>query len=219
MDGAKVVKEEGPKELRLIIKGDVSGTVEAVVGALHGIGNKLAKVKIVQSSVGDVTDSDVTLAKAIGGMIVGFSVKAPPKVLTSANSLSVPVYTESVIYRLMEEIKTRVAALLPVTIEKHVVGEATVQRVFEIQLKGKEVMYIAGCRVGNGSMQKDKKVRIIRGDKEVYDGPLCTLRQVKKEITEARKGTECGIGLDMFKDIKEGDLIQCYQIIEKPGVL
>ncbi|KDQ16200.1 hypothetical protein BOTBODRAFT_64856 [Botryobasidium botryosum FD-172 SS1] len=212
-------KEEGPKELRLIIKGDVSGTVEAVVGVLQGIGNKIAQVKIVHSSVGDVTDSDVALAKAVNGMVVGFSVKAPPKILSTANSLSVPVYTESVIYRLMEEIRTRVAALLPVTIEKHVVGEANVQQVFEIKLKGKDTIHIAGCRVGNGLLQKDKKVRVIRGNQEVYDGPLVTLKQVKKDITEARKGTECGIGLDSFKDIKEGDLIQCYQVIQKPGVL
>jgi translation initiation factor IF-2 len=140
----------------------------------------------------------------------------------------------------MDEVKKRVVALLPVTYEQRVLGEATVQEIFTIALKGKATMNIAGCRITNGVIAKHAKVRVVRDSAEVYDGmsffdlPLIsygftdcfggvgaidTLKQQKKDMTEMRKGNECGMSFSNFEDIKAGDHIQTYETIEKPGVL
>ncbi|KAG8770457.1 hypothetical protein FRC12_004242 [Ceratobasidium sp. 428] len=220
IDGAQV-ESSGPevKELKLVIKGDVSGSIEAVAGALCGIGNKVAKVKIVSQSVGEVSESDVALAKAVDGMIVGFNVNAPSKVRQVADQQGVPLHIEGVIYKLMDEIKNRVIALLPVTYEQRVLGEATVQEIFTISLKGRATTNIAGCRIVNGVIAKNAKVRVMREGVEVYDGAIDSLKQHKKEMTEMRKGNECGMSFTKFEDLKAGDHIQTYETIEKPGVL
>ncbi|CAE6409636.1 unnamed protein product [Rhizoctonia solani] len=207
------------KELKLVIKGDVSGSVEAVAGALCGIGNKIARVKIVSQTVGDVSESDIARAKAIEGTVVAFNVSAPSKIQQLASQQGVPLLNENIIYKLMDEIKKRVIALLPVTYEQRVLGEATVQEIFTIALKGKATMNIAGCRITNGVIAKHAKVRVVRDGAEVYDGAIDTLKQQKKEMTEMRKGNECGMSFANFEDLKAGDHIQAYETIEKPGVL
>ncbi|KAF8699238.1 Initiation factor 2, partial [Rhizoctonia solani] len=207
------------KELKLVIKGDVSGSVEAVAGALCGIGNKIARVKIVSQTVGDVSESDIARAKAIEGTVVAFNVSAPSKIQQLASQQGVPLLNENIIYKLMDEIKKRVVALLPVTYEQRVLGEATVQEIFTIALKGKATMNIAGCRITNGVIAKHAKVRVVRDGAEVYDGAIDTLKQQKKDMTEMRKGNECGMSFANFEDLKAGDHIQTYETIEKPGVL
>ncbi|KAB5596100.1 Translation initiation factor IF-2 [Ceratobasidium theobromae] len=224
------------KELKLIIKGDVSGSIEAVAGALCGIGNKIARVKIVSQSVGDVSESDITRAKAIDGksyfisfcdscanlatgMVVGFNVNAPSKIQQLAAIQGVPLLTENIIYKLMDEIKQRVIGLLPVTYEHRVLGEATVQEIFSIALKGRNTMNIAGCRVVNGVITKHAKVRVMREGVEVYNGSIDTFKQLKKDVTEMHKGGECGMSFTKFQDLKAGDRIQTYEVIEKAGVL
>ncbi|CUA68498.1 Translation initiation factor IF-2 [Magnetospirillum magneticum AMB-1] [Rhizoctonia solani] len=217
----EVVQSNEPevKELKLVIKGDVSGSVEAVAGALCGIGNKIARVKIVSQTVGDVSESDIARAKAVDGMVVGFNVSAPAKIQQIASQQGVPLLSENIIYKLMDEIKKRVVALLPVTYEQRVLGEATVQEIFTIALKGKATMNIAGCRVTNGVIGKHAKVRVVRDGTDVYDGTIDTLKQQKKDMTEMRKGNECGMSFAGFEDLKPGDHIQTYETIEKPGVL
>ncbi|KAG8715534.1 hypothetical protein FRC11_003285 [Ceratobasidium sp. 423] len=211
--------EPDVKELKLVIKGDVSGSIEAVAGALCGIGNKIARVKIVSQTVGDVSESDIARAKAIDGTVVGFNVSIPSKIQQLASQQGVPLLSENIIYKLMDEIKKRVIALLPVTYEQRVLGEATVQEIFAIALKGKATMNIAGCRVTNGVIGKNAKVRVVRDGAEVYDGTIDTLKQQKKDMTEMRKGNECGMSFAKFEDLKPGDHIQTYETIEKPGVL
>ncbi|CAE6426386.1 unnamed protein product [Rhizoctonia solani] len=217
----EVTKSSEPevKELKLVIKGDVSGSVEAVAGALCGIGNKVARVKIVSQTVGDVSESDIARAKAVDGMVVGFNVSASAKIQQIASQQGVPLLSENIIYKLMDEIKKRVVALLPVTYEQRVLGEATVQEIFTIALKGKATMNIAGCRVTNGVIGKHAKVRVLRDGAEVYDGTIDTLKQQKKDTTEMRKGNECGMSFAGFEDLKPGDHIQTYETVEKPGVL
>ncbi|CAE6475799.1 unnamed protein product [Rhizoctonia solani] len=211
--------EPDVKELKLVIKGDVSGSIEAVAGALCGIGNKIARVKIVSQTVGDVSESDIARAKAIDGTVVAFNVSAPSKIQQLASQQGVPLLSENIIYKLMDEIKKRVIALLPVTYEQRVLGEATVQEIFAIALKGKATMNIAGCRITNGVIGKNAKVRVVRDGAEVYDGTIDTLKQQKKDMTEMRKGNECGMSFAKFEDLKPGDHIQTYETIEKPGVL
>ncbi|KAL6305379.1 initiation factor 2 [Sparassis latifolia] len=223
---------DGPKELKLVIKGDVSGSVEAVAGALEGIGNKVARVKIVATGVGDVTESDVLRAKAVNGAVVAFSVNTPRSVQAEANSQQVPVFSSAIIYRLMDTVKERVIALLPPIIERRVTGEATVQQIFDIQMKGRQTKKVAGCRITNGLVEKNKLARVVRNGDTVHEGkfinPLAlatptrrleTMKQHKKDITEATKGTECGLAFEGWDDLREGDMIQMYQEIEKPGTL
>ncbi|THH29643.1 hypothetical protein EUX98_g4544 [Antrodiella citrinella] len=221
--GTAGVKEEEEKdvlkELRVVVKGDVSGSVEAVAGAIQGIGNHLAHVKIVATGVGEVTESDVMRAKAAEGMIVAFSVKAPNAIESMAVGQGVSILSSSIIYHLMDEVKERVIKLLPGTFERRVRGEATVLEIFDIHLKAQKIMKVAGCRVSNGVIEKSKHARVVRNGERVFEGRLDTFRHLKKDITEAGKGMECGMSLENFSDLQVGDMIQMYDEVEIPGRL
>ncbi|WVF66881.1 translation initiation factor IF-2 [Kwoniella sp. CBS 6097] len=222
---AAKAKEDERKMLRLVIKADVSGTVEAVVGSLEHIGNKEAGVKIIHTGVGDVTESDVALAQASDATVIGFNVSAARSIQTSARSSNVPLQLESVIYRLIDSVRTNVAALLPPKIEYSVKGEASVIQLFEINMKRKQMKTIAGCRVNNGIIDRNQGVRVLRGKDEqgerkvVYEGTIETLKHLKKEVQDVRKGMECGIALEGFTDIREGDEIVNFTKIEVPREL
>ncbi|ODO09433.1 translation initiation factor IF-2 [Cryptococcus amylolentus CBS 6273] len=204
------------KTLRLIIKADVSGTVEAVVGSLEHIGNKEAGVRIIQTGVGEVNENDIALAETSDATIIGFNVSAPRAIQTLAKNTNVPLQLESVIYRLIEKVRHDVAALLPPTIEYSVKGEASVLQLFQINVKRKEFMTIAGCRVNNGVLDKSQGVRVLRGPdrKVVFEGSMGTLKHLKKDVQDVRKGMECGIALEGFTDIKEGDEIVTFVKVE-----
>ncbi|KAM6500642.1 translation initiation factor IF-2 [Amanita muscaria] len=210
---------EEPKELKLIIKADVSGSVEAVVGAIQGIGNDKAAAKVVFSGVGDISEADVMMAKALGGTIMGFSVTAPRAVETLAARSNVPVCTSAVIYRLMDDVRQRVINLLPVSVETAVTGEANVLQIFEIRVKAKETKKVAGCRVINGVVEKALHARVVRNGTVIHEGRFDTIRHLKMDVTEVRKGSECGLSFSDFYDLHQGDLIQTFKRIETPGIL
>ncbi|WVO20572.1 translation initiation factor IF-2 [Cryptococcus decagattii] len=209
------------KTLNLLVKADVSGTVEAVVGSLEHIGNKEAGVKIIHTGVGEISESDVSLAEASGATIVGFNVTAPRAIQTIAKNANVPLQLESVIYRLIDKVRQDVASLLPPTIEYSVKGEATVLQLFSINLKRKQTVTIAGCRVNNGIIDRTEGVRVLRGPerKVVYEGSIETLKHLKKDVHEVRKGMECGIALEGFVDIREADEIVTFVKVEVPREL
>lgn len=216
---AHAPQPSGPKELRLVIKGDVSGSVEAVSNALEIIGNDVARTKIVATGVGDVTESDVLRAKAaegrvqyvlsracacvlacvrVGhiytrshthtctrthsyihslaelrpptGIVIAFSVKVPRPVEAEAHAQNVPILSSSVIYKLMDDVTTRVIGLLPPIVEKRVTGEATVLQLFDIHLKGKKTTQVGGCRVTDGVVEKNKLARVVRNGEIVFEG-------------------------------------------------
>ena len=178
----------GPLELKLIIKADVSGSAEAVRDALHGIGNASASAHVISTGVGEITESDLMMAKAANGKniftaftiqhlihiclatIIGFSVTASRSIKNNATQNGIPVYTSDIIYRLVDDVRERVTALLPVVLETKVTGEATILQLFDINLKQKQTMKIAGCRVTNGVVEKQKFIRILRNGNIVYDG-------------------------------------------------
>lgn len=214
-----IIDTSGPKELRLLIKADVSGSAEAIEGALQGIGNKIATSKITQTGVGDVTETDVMMAKTANATIVAFSVAVPRSIQNLAAQNGVPILESKIIYKLMDDVRDRVRALLPPIVETKVTGEANVSQIFEIQMKDKTVKKVAGCRVSNGLLEKSKHARVIRNGKPIFEGMLDTMRHLKKDVTEARKGTECGISLAGFDDLREGDMIQMFERVEKPGLL
>ncbi|KAI0093562.1 hypothetical protein BDY19DRAFT_989129 [Irpex rosettiformis] len=211
--------EEAKKELRLLIKGDVSGTVEAVAGSLQGIGNHLTGVKIISTGVGPVTESDVHRAKASDAMIVAFSVNTPRSVRNEAKAKEVEIIESDIIYRLMDDIKDRVLKLLPALIETRVTGEATVTQIFEIKLKAKQTKKIAGCSVTNGAINKTRKARVIRGGETIHSGTIETLRHLKADMTEVSKGLECGIAFERWDELQPGDMIQVFQEIEAKRTL
>lgn len=212
-------QEDQKKELRLVIKGDVSGTVEAVSGAVQGIGNHLAGVKVIATGVGEVSESDVMRAKAVDGLVVAFSVNTPRPVRAIAASQGVTILESRIIYALMDEVKKNVIDLLPTTTEHRVTGEATVLQLFDIHLKAKQTMKVAGCRVTNGTVEKNKKARVVRDGETVFEGNLETLKHLKRDITEANKGLECGMAFEGWDDLREGDIIKTYQEVVKPGTL
>lgn len=177
-------EEEGPKELRLVIKGDVSGSVEALIGALQDIGNKDATVKIVSSGVGNVSESDVMMAKAAEGMIVAFSVDIPRSVEGIAASNNIPLHSSTIIYRVIEEVRNRVVALLPPVIEHKVTGEANVLQLFDITVKSRVTKKVAGCRVVNGVVEKARMGRVVRDGVTIHEGKLNILFTVELAINE-----------------------------------
>ncbi|KAG2206854.1 hypothetical protein INT47_007611 [Mucor saturninus] len=201
-------------ELRAVVKGDVSGTVEAVVDCLAGLQNKQIRVKVVHSSVGNISEGDVQLASACEGQVIGFNVKADKRIMAEASKIGVQVKSYSIIYKLLEEVKDTLSDMLPPIVTTQVVGEAALLQVFDINTKGRETRPVAGCRVTNGSISKNGRVRIVRNKETIWEGEISDLRQVKKEITEAKKGLECGMSFEGFTDFKAGDIIQSVQTIE-----
>jgi len=176
-------------------------------------------------------------------MIIGFSVKASNKILNHAATMGVIIHTDTVIYRLMDEVRNRVQALLPSVIEHRVLGEAVVQQLFKISGKKGATIHVAGCRVTNGMIERHKKVRVMRDGEEVYNGVLrcgphdfrgsCflkfylsvhlgsldALKHIKKDVLEMRKGSECGVSFENFTDVMEGDKVQTFEVVETPGKL
>lgn len=183
------VKESGPKELRLIIKGDVSGSIEALSAAVESIGNKDAITKVIATGVGEVTESDVMHAKAAEGeysrlfwpssidlacftlgMVIAFSVNVSRMADQAALQNEVPIYSSNIIYSALDEVKERIIKLLPPIIERRVCGEANVLQIFDISGKGKSIIQVAGCRVSNGLVEKDKRVRVLRNGEIIHEG-------------------------------------------------
>jgi len=152
-------------------------------------------------------------------MVVAFSVPVTRIADQTAGQNEVQVFSGDVIYRVLDEVKKRVVELLPTTSETRITGEATVVQMFDIQGKGRSVIKVAGCRVGNGMMQKERKAKVLRKGEVIHDGELQTLRILKKDVQEMKKGLECGLSFAKFDDLRDGDFIQMYEIIEKPGQL
>ncbi|KAL1921616.1 uncharacterized protein VTP21DRAFT_11332 [Calcarisporiella thermophila] len=209
-------QETEVKELRAIVKGDVSGTVEAVVDSLAGLQNKEVRVKVVSSGVGDITEGDVQLATACDGLIIGFNVKADKRTQQEARQQKVTIKSYSVIYKLLDDVKLALGALLPPTITTQVTGEATVLQIFQVSAKGKEQHAVAGCRVTNGAVSRTNSVRVLRDQAVIWEGELSALKHHKKDVSEARKGTECGLSFEGFSGFREGDVIQSLLTVETP---
>ncbi|UZJ52989.1 hypothetical protein CBS101457_002309 [Exobasidium rhododendri] len=219
------------KELRLVVRADYSGTVEAVVGAISGIGNSEVKVKIVSAGVGEPSEGDVAMAQAVEGQVIGFNVKATRSLQNVAAKAqpSVKIHCDDVIYRLMTYVTEQCVALLPVLTKPRIVGEATIQEVFNINVKNRVFKNVAGCRVTNGTISKNQLVRVLRVEKSyssgggnkgneeddeerkiIFQGRLESLKQVKKEVDEMKRGTECGLSFENFQDFKKGDFVQSF---------
>ena len=164
------IDDDSEKFLNIIVKGDVSGTVEAFIGALEGIGNDKVKVKVVSSGVGDINESDLTRAIASEASVIGFNVKATKSIQNSASMSNIKLLTNSVIYKLLDDIRQMLSGLLPSIIEKKVLGEGSVLQIFDINIKGRQFKKIGGCRIVNGNVTKQANVRVLRNEEVIYEG-------------------------------------------------
>ena len=216
IDATKLLNEASEKEerreLKVVVKADVEGSREALTGALTSITGKRAGVKVVHSAVGGITESDVYLAQASGGVIVGFNVRPNAKSRKIAKSRNVKIITDAVVYNLVENARAAVLGLLDPTIEETVVGAAEVLKVFNISKIGN----IAGCVVSDGTIRARARARLMRDGVVVYEGRLSSLRHFKDEVGEVRSGGECGIGIGKFNDIKVSDIIEIIEQSETP---
>ncbi|MFN3230802.1 MAG: translation initiation factor IF-2 [Alphaproteobacteria bacterium] len=203
------LKADELQEMPIVIKADVQGSAEAVVGALEKMNTDEVAVKVLLNGVGGITESDVVLAEASKAPILAFNVRAPGKVRALAESQGVEIRYYSVIYNLIDDIKAALSGMLAPEIRETILGVAEVKDVFNAG-KGKA----AGCIVVDGAIRADAKARLLRDDVVVYTGELKSLRRFKDEVKEVNAGTECGMALQNFDDIKAGDLIEVFETEE-----
>ena len=195
------------QELRLVVKADVQGSVEALHGALTDLGTEKVKVNVIHTGVGGITENDVMLASASQAIVLGFNVRPQGKASSTAKKQSVEIRTYSVIYEAIDEVKAAMKGLLAPTIVQEDLGKAEVRQTFGIPKIGT----IAGCMVLEGKINRGAKARLVRDGVVVWEGSMGSLRRFKEDTKEVQSGMECGIGLQGFNDIKEQDIIECYQ--------
>ncbi|MHC4340017.1 MAG: translation initiation factor IF-2, partial [Planctomycetota bacterium] len=199
------------REMRLVVKGDVKGSIEALRGKLEDLSNEEVKVKLLHTAVGGISESDVLLAEASGALVLGFNVVADGKARAAAEAADVEIRTYQVIYELLEDLQKAVEGMLPKEIQEVVTGHAAVRAVFQFR-KSK----IAGCMVTDGVVKRASRVRLSRDGRVILnDGELDSLRRFKDDAKEVREGFECGLKIEGYDDIKEGDVIEFYELEEK----
>jgi len=202
--------EEETKELNIIIKGDVQGSIEALRGMLEKIDIKGFHVNVVRHSVGAITENDVTLASASDAIIIGFNVRPTAAVKRVADSEGVEIRLYSIIYRIQEDIEAALKGMLEPEFEEIVTGQAEVRETYKISKVGT----IAGCMVTDGVIKRDALVRVLREGIVIYEGKLASLKRFKDDAKEVRNGFECGLSIENFNDIKVGDVIEASQLKE-----
>ncbi len=203
---AEQIKAAGMKELPIILKGDVQGSVEVLSDLLNKLSTDKVKIKLLHSGVGAITETDVLLASASNAIIIGFNVRPERKAQELAEQEKVDVRLHSIIYELQDEIKKAISGLLEPVIKETYQGRAEVRETFRIPKVGT----IAGCFVQDGTIKRDAEVRLLRDNVQVFRGKVGSLRRFKDDVSEVRNGMECGIGIANYGDIKVGDVIEAF---------
>jgi len=198
------------KQLAVVIKGDVQGSIEAVIGSLDKLATDEVAVGILHSGVGGINESDVALAGASNGMVVGFNVRANTQARELAKRDGVDIRYYSIIYDLIDDLKALLSGMLAPELRETMLGTAEVRQVFSITKVGN----VAGCMIKDGIVKRGARVRLLRDDVVIHTGKLSTLKRFKEEVREVKDGYECGMGFENYNDVKEGDLIECYEIEE-----
>ncbi|MHB8217913.1 MAG: translation initiation factor IF-2 [Candidatus Sulfotelmatobacter sp.] len=203
---AEQIKAAGTKELNVILKGDVQGSVEVITDLLTKLSNEKVRLKLLRSGVGAITETDVLLASASNAIIIGFNVRPERKAQEIAEQEKVDIRLHSIIYELQDEIKRAMSGLLEPTIKENYQGRADVLNVFRIPKVGT----VAGCRVSDGLIKRDSEVRLLRDNVQVFKGKVASLRRFKDDAKEVTNGMECGISISNYGDIKVGDVIEAF---------
>ncbi len=201
-------KEGETRYLPLVIKADVQGSVEAIQGALTKLGTSEVAVQFLQSGVGAITESDVILAHASGGAIIGFNVRANAHARERAKRDGVEIRYYSIIYNVVDDVKAVLSGMLAPEVREKFLGNAEILEVFSISKVGK----VAGCRVSEGVVRRGAKVRLIRDGVVVHEGELSTLKRFKDDAREVQAGQECGMSFANYDNIAKGDVIECFEV-------
>ena len=204
------IQEGEAQELPIIVKSDVHGTCEAIVGSLERIGTEEVKVRMLHAGVGGINESDVTLASATEAIIIGFNVRANPQARDLARRDGVDIRYYAIIYNVVDDMKAVLTGLLAPEQREKFLGNAEIREVFNITKVGK----VGGCMVTEGMVRRGAKVRLLRDDVVIHDGSLKTLRRFKDEVREVKEGYECGMAFENYQDLQAGDRIECYEVEE-----
>src|SRR2546428_474844 len=205
------VKEGKAKELKIVLKVDVQGSLEAIKGALAKVPQDEVALSVIHDAVGDITESDLTLAAASGAVVIGFNTKMEAPARRVADSTKVDVRQYKVLYELLEDVQKALTGMLEPEMVESTLGHAEVRQIFTA---GKTT--IAGCMVVDGLVRRGAQARLIRSGAPVYDGKIATLRRIKDDVREVNAGLECGIVLEDHNDVQVGDVIECYVVQPKP---
>ncbi len=202
------LKTTGRKDFPLIIKADVQGSLEAILGSLDKLGTDEVTARILHAGVGGISESDVTLAEGFNAAIIGFNVRAHKEAAAAAKRNGIEIRYYNIIYDLVDDVKKAMSGLLAPTLRETMLGNALILEVFNISKVGK----VAGCRVTDGSVERGANVRLIRDNVVVHEGKLSTLKRFKDEVKEVQSGQECGMAFENYGDMRAGDVIECYRV-------
>jgi len=198
------------KELAVVVKTDVQGSLEAIVASMQKMKTDEVGVRLLHAAVGGINESDVTLARASGGLIIGFNVRANPQAREMAKRDKIDIRYYSIIYNVIDDVKAALSGMLAPTLRERFLGYAQIREVFEITKVGK----IAGCMVTEGLVKRGAKVRLLRDNVVIHEGALKTLKRFKDEVREVKEGFECGMAFENYQDIQKGDQIECFEVEE-----
>ncbi|HPC87373.1 MAG TPA: translation initiation factor IF-2 [Candidatus Saccharicenans sp.] len=202
----KKIEKDQTKELNVIVKADVNGSVEVLRDLLPTLSTDKVKINVLQASTGNVTEADVLLASASGAIIIGYNVKVPPKIQEIAKNEKVEIRLYKIIYQLTDDLKKAVAGMLEPVIKETYLGRAVVKKIFNISRVGT----VLGCQVIDGKMVRNAEVRVIRGNQVLYQTRISSLKHVKDNVTEVKRDAECGLGLEKTQDIQAGDILEAF---------
>ncbi len=202
------VRSSGRKEFPLIIKGDVSGSVEAIIGALEKVGNDEVQARIIHSGAGGINESDVTLAETSGAAIIAFNVRANKEARDAAERAGIEIRYYNIIYDLVDDVKKAMSGLLAPINRETMLGNALIMEIFNVSKVGK----VAGCRVTDGIVERGQHVRLIRDNVVIHEGKLSTLNRFKDAVNQVLAGQECGMSFENYQDMRAGDVIECYRV-------
>ncbi|HEX2216479.1 MAG TPA: EF-Tu/IF-2/RF-3 family GTPase, partial [Xanthobacteraceae bacterium] len=202
------LKTAGRKEFPLLIKGDVQGSIEAIIGALDKLGTEEVGARILYAGAGGITESDVTLAEASGAAIIGFNVRAHKEAREAAERAGVEIRYYNIIYDLVDDVKKAMSGLLAPTLRETTLGTAQILEIFKVSKVGN----VAGCRVTDGTVERGANVRLIRDNVVIHEGKLSQLKRFKDDVREVLAGQECGMAFENYQDMRAGDVIECYRV-------
>ena len=202
-----MIKEQGMKELKIILKADVRGSVEVLKDSLEKLSTDKVTLRVIHGSVGGINESDVMLAAASNAVIIGFHVKADSRAQALIEKEKIDIKYYRIIYEVINDVKNAMQGLLEPTIREVVLGTAVVQQIF----KASKIGNISGCMVKKGKMVRNQNVRIVRDDIVIYESKLNSLKRFKDDAKEVGEGYECGIVFEKYNDIKVGDVFECFK--------
>ena len=191
-----------------MIKGDVQGSIEAIVGALDKMSTDEVLARVIFSGVGGITESDITLAEASGAAVIGFNVRAHKEAREAAEQAGIEIRYYDIIYALVDDVKKAMSGLLAPTLRETMLGNAVILEIFKVSKVGT----VAGCRVTDGVVERGANVRLIRDSVVVHQGKLSQLKRFKDDAREVVAGQECGMAFENYQDMKAGDIIECYRV-------